>query len=106
MKNNLKIYCLLVLFGALGAACESFLEEELVADVSASSYYTTATGLEDAVKATYSEMKPFFGPERGFTMMTFGTDVHMNGEWSLYQDAFPVSTRTIFLSPGRFRSST
>ena len=79
MKNNLKIYCLLALIGALGAACESFLEEELVADVSASSYYTTAAGLEDAVKATYSEMKPFFGPERGFTMMTFGTDVHMNG---------------------------
>jgi len=55
------------------------LAEELISDVSAATYYTTAQGFEDAVKATYSEMKPFFGPERGFTMMAFGTDVHMNG---------------------------
>ena len=55
------------------------MAEELISDVSAATYYTTAQGFEDAVKATYSEMKPFFGPERGFTMMAFGTDVHMNG---------------------------
>jgi hypothetical protein len=79
MKNKLIIFPLIALLGVIGQACESFLEEELVADVSASSYYTTAAGLEDAVKATYSEMKPFFGPERGFTMTSFGTDVHMNG---------------------------
>ena len=60
-------------------SCDSFLEEELVSDVSASSYYTTEQGFEDAVRAVYSWMKPFFGPERGFTMTIFGTDVHTNG---------------------------
>ncbi len=79
MKNNIIIFSLLAIFGVVSQSCEDYLEEELISGVSASSYYTTAAGLEDAVKATYSEMKPFFGPERGWTMMVFGTDVHMNG---------------------------
>jgi hypothetical protein len=73
------IVTLLVLVAFFSQSCEDYLKEELVSDVSASSYYTTVAGLEDAVKATYSEMKFFFGPERGWTMTTFGTDVHTNG---------------------------
>ncbi|MBX2840417.1 MAG: RagB/SusD family nutrient uptake outer membrane protein [Flammeovirgaceae bacterium] len=60
-------------------SCEEYLKEELVSNVSAASYYTTVSGFEDAVKATYSELKPFFGPERGFTMTVFGTDTYTNG---------------------------
>ncbi|PHN05709.1 RagB/SusD family nutrient uptake outer membrane protein [Flavilitoribacter nigricans] len=75
-----KIYILgLTLFALMSQSCEKFLEEELISDVSASSYYTTAQGFEDAVKATYWWMKPFFGPERGFTMSVFGTDTYTNG---------------------------
>ena len=48
-------------------------------DVSAASYYTTEKGLEDAVKATYSFLKPFYGQEMGFAMTTFGTDIWTNG---------------------------
>ncbi len=78
MKN--KIYLLTLLMVAfMSQSCEKFLEEELISDVSASSYYTTAQGFEDAVKATYWWMKPFFGPERGFTMSVFGTDTYTNG---------------------------
>ncbi len=78
MKN--KIYLLTLLMVAfMSQSCEDFLEEELISDVSASSYYTTAQGFEDAVKATYWWMKPFFGPERGFTMSVFGTDTYTNG---------------------------
>ncbi len=65
---------------ALGSySCDDYLKEELVADVAAGSYFTTPSGFEDAVEATYSYMKPFFGTERGFTMTVFGTDVHTNG---------------------------
>lgn len=60
-------------------SCESFLEEELVSEVSAGTYYTTESGLEDAVDATYAWLKGFYGPERGFTMTTFGTDIWTNG---------------------------
>lgn len=60
-------------------SCEDYLEEDLVSGVSAGSFYTTVSGFESAVNATYSETKFFYGPERGFTMTTFGTDVHTNG---------------------------
>lgn len=78
MKNKLYIAIFLCL-AMVGQSCESFLEEELISDVSASSYYTTAQGFEDAVKATYWWNKRFFGPERGFTMSVFGTDTYTEG---------------------------
>ena len=78
MKKILYITLFFVL--AMGSqSCQDFLTEELVSDVSASSYYTTAAGFEDAVKATYSWTKRFFGPERGFTMSVFGTDTYTEG---------------------------
>ncbi len=78
MKN--KIFLLTFLMTALcWQSCDDYLTEDLVSDVSASSYYTTPSGFEDAVKATYWWMKPFFGPERGFSMSVFGTDTYTNG---------------------------
>ena len=75
-----KLYILFFLTAAFASqSCDGYLEEKLVSDVSASSYYTTAQGFEDAVKATYWWNKPFFGPERGFTMSVFGTDTYTEG---------------------------
>ncbi|SDE15884.1 RagB/SusD domain-containing protein [Pricia antarctica] len=77
---NRKIY--LIWFLALGLwinSCSDALEEELVTDVSAASYYTTEKGLQDAVNATYALLKPFYGQEAGFAMTTFGTDIWTNG---------------------------
>lgn len=77
---NRKIYLILVLALAfLTKSCDKFIEEELVTDVSAASYYTTESGLEDGVKAAYSSFKPFYGQEMGAAMMTFGTDIWTNG---------------------------
>lgn len=73
------IFLSLCIVGFLSQSCEDYLQEELVTDVSAGSYYTTAQGFEDAVKAAYSWMKPFYGVERGFTMTIFGTDTYTNG---------------------------
>ncbi|WP_116106624.1 RagB/SusD family nutrient uptake outer membrane protein [Lewinella sp. IMCC34191] len=76
---------------ALGAvclmapSCADYLEEELVSGVSAATYYPTVSGFEDAVKATYSFMKPFYGVERGFTMTVFGTDTYTNGADGSYK---------------------
>ncbi len=77
---NRKIY--FIWFTALGLwinSCSDALEEELVTDVSAASYYTTEKGLQDAVNATYALLKPFYGQEAGFAMTTFGTDIWTNG---------------------------
>lgn len=75
-----KIFLIIIgLVAFTSQSCEKFLEEELISDVSASSYYTTAAGFEDAVKAAYSYTKYMHGPERGFTMVVFGTDTYTNG---------------------------
>ena len=79
MKTK-SIILVIALMAFISQSCEDFLKEELVTDVSASSYYTTPAGLEDAVDGTYAYLKYIYGPpERGFTMNTFGTDVHTNG---------------------------
>ena len=75
-----KLFALtLVLLAWSTQSCENYLEEELVSDVSAATYYTTPQGWEDAVRATYATLKDFYGSEMGFTMTVFGTDVHTNG---------------------------
>lgn len=77
---NKKYYILLVLALAfLTKSCDKFIEEDLVTDVSAASYYTTAAGLEDGVRATYATFKPFYGQEISAAMTTFGTDIWTNG---------------------------
>ncbi|MEM1324301.1 MAG: RagB/SusD family nutrient uptake outer membrane protein [Bacteroidota bacterium] len=73
------LFLTLCLTGLFTMSCEDYLEEELISDVSSSTYYTTPQGFEDAVRATYSTLKPFFGVERGFTMTVFGTDTYTNG---------------------------
>lgn len=78
MKNKILLLSALFL-GITFQSCEDFLEEELISDVSAGSYYTTASGFEDAVEAVYAGMKSFFGVERGFTLTSFGTDIYTNG---------------------------
>lgn len=71
---------LLGLIALISTSCEKFLEEELTADVSAASYYTTPGGLEDAVDATYRFTKDFWGAnEMGATLTVFGTDSWTNG---------------------------
>ena len=60
-------------------SCDKFLEEDLVSDVSGSSYYTTPAGLEDAVDATYSSLKYIHSNERAHSLTIFGTDTYTNG---------------------------
>lgn len=94
MKKKSIIWIITVM-AFIGQSCEKFLEEELVSDVSAASYYTTPAGFEDAVDATYGWLKYSYGPpERGFTATVFGTDIFTNGAdgshkvWNWYDNNF------------------
>jgi hypothetical protein len=60
-------------------SCKDYLDETLVSGVSASSYYTTPAGLEDAVDATYSYLREIHSNERAYMLTIFGTDTHTNG---------------------------
>jgi tetratricopeptide (TPR) repeat protein len=78
MKKHV-LKSLVVISSLFLASCESYLDEVSISDVSASTYYTTPKGLEDATKATYGILKEFYGQEMGFSMTVFGTDTYTNG---------------------------
>jgi len=77
--KRFKYIILAFVLAAFGQSCETFLEEELITDVSADSYYSTPSGYEDAVRAIYAQTKQFWGQELGGTMTVFGTDIFTNG---------------------------
>ena len=59
-------------------ACKSILEEVPVSQVSGL-YLETKAGFEDAVKATYSTLRDWYGREHAFTLTVFGTDTYTMG---------------------------
>ena len=82
MKLNIKMKSIIgamALLALTAQSCSDFLDESLVSDVSAGSYYTTAAGLEDAVDATYSFLREIHSNERAYMLTVFGTDTHTNG---------------------------
>ena len=79
MKITKSVVVALAMIGFSTQSCENYLDETLVSQVSASSYYTTAAGLEDAVDATYSFLREIHSNERAYTLTIFGTDTHTNG---------------------------
>src|SRR5688572_24107810 len=79
MKITKSLVVALALVGFSTQSCENYLDETLVSQVSAASYYTTAAGLEDAVDATYSFLREIHSNERAYTLTIFGTDTHTHG---------------------------
>jgi hypothetical protein len=59
-------------------ACQDALQEDVISQIG-SEYLNTAKGLEDAVNATYSTMRSWYGTERGNNLTEFGTDIYTNG---------------------------
>ena len=79
MKITKSILVTLALIAFSTQSCKDYLQETLVSDVSAGSYYTTPAGLEDAVDATYSFLREIYSNERAYMLSIFGTDTHTNG---------------------------
>lgn len=59
-------------------ACEDLLEEVPVSQVSGL-YLDSKAGFEDAVEATYSTLRDWYGREAAFTLTVFGTDTYTMG---------------------------
>src|SRR5688572_13518985 len=79
MKITKSLVVALALVGFSTQSCENYLDETLVSQVSAASYYTTAAGLEDAVDATYTFLREINSEERAYMLSIFGTDTHTHG---------------------------
>jgi hypothetical protein len=62
---------------SLSAACLD-LDEDIISGVTGT-YYETAAGFEDAVNATYSSLRSFYGREEGAMLSEAGTDIYGKG---------------------------
>ena len=60
-------------------SCDDYLDEKLVSNVAADSYYATPAGLEDGADAAYFFLREIYSNERAYTLTVFGTDTHTNG---------------------------
>lgn len=87
MKITKSLIIALALVAFSTQSCQDYLDETLVSQVSAASYYITPAGLEDAVDATYSFLREIHSEERAYMLSVFGTDTHTNGAdgaWKSY----------------------
>ncbi|NJK95358.1 MAG: hypothetical protein HC905_10985 [Bacteroidales bacterium] len=75
---KIKIFSLILGLGFIATACDKYLEEEMVSKAGYD-YYSTEKGISDGLNAAYSQLKEFYGHERGMTMTELGTDEYMNG---------------------------
>ena len=65
-------------------ACEDLLTEVPVSQVSGL-YLDSKAGFEDAVEATYSTLRDWYGREAAFTLTVFGTDTYTMGADGSYK---------------------
>lgn len=79
IKNTKSILFTLAMIAFSAQSCQDYLDEKLVSNVSAGSYYATVAGFEDAVDATYSFLRNIHSEERAYMLTVFGTDTHTNG---------------------------
>lgn len=92
-----KFTAVLGLAGMVGLSGCMDLEEEIVTGVT-SSYYETAAGLEDAVKASYAGLQALYAQEMDMTLTEMGTDLWTKGadgshkQWNDYTPALNPTT--------------
>lgn len=75
MKKN--IFSLFLL-ACLVFSCSDYLEEEVVSGIT-EKYYTTPSGFNDALRATYEPLRTFYANEAGMSVTVFGTDTYTMG---------------------------
>ncbi len=63
----------------LNLSCTDLLEEDPLSLATGDSYYSTAEGIQDGLKACYPPLRSYYGPERSFYLTVIGTDINTNG---------------------------
>lgn len=77
MKNLIYIGLVAIWIGL--SSCENLLEEDPISLATAESHYTTESGIEDGLKASYTTLRSLYGQEDGFFLTVTGTDIFTNG---------------------------
>lgn len=68
----------LIIIGIFAFACQEFLDEEIVSDVSYS-HYKTSEGIESGVGAAYDALRNHFENDINAALQTLGTDTYWDG---------------------------
>jgi len=79
MKITKLILVTITLIAFSAQSCDDYLDEKLVSNVAADSYYATPAGLEDGADAAYFFLREIYSNERAYSLTVFGTDTHTNG---------------------------
>src|SRR5690554_4940028 len=77
MKSILNIVIISLAITIL--SCEHILVEDPVSLATADGHYTTESGIEDGLKASYTTLRSLYGQEDGFFLTVTGTDIFTNG---------------------------
>lgn len=77
MKNLIYIGLVAIWIGL--SSCGNLLEEDPISLATAESHYTTESGIEDGLKASYTTLRSLYGQEDGFFLTVTGTDIFTNG---------------------------
>lgn len=77
VRITIQLSFIMVLF--IQSACNFLLQEDPVSLATADSYYSTAVGLKDGLKACYPPLRSYYGPEGTFYLTVIGTDINTNG---------------------------
>jgi len=80
-------------------SCESYLDEEMVSDVSGEGYLTTVAGIDDALNGAYSYLKDaYYGQEYGGLNLTiYGVDT-----WTTGSDGWFKSVGQYYFDPSNY----
>jgi starch-binding outer membrane protein, SusD/RagB family len=65
-------------------SCEDTLKETVVSGIG-NDYINTPKGFEDAVNATYSSLRYYYGTQQGLTFTEYGTDIYATGADGSYK---------------------
>lgn len=85
MKNKIFISLVYLLTGAVMlSSCNKKLDEYNPSGLTASTVYTTATGFETLVNASYSYTRFWYGKEEAHSLSEMGTDIWTNGTGDVY----------------------
>lgn len=82
MKNTI-LFSLVSIVMVL-SSCNKMLDEDARSLIT-SEYMNTSSGFNDAVQASYSFMRNYYGNEIGISLMTLGTDTYTNGADGSYK---------------------
>ncbi|WP_229201214.1 RagB/SusD family nutrient uptake outer membrane protein [Arcticibacterium luteifluviistationis] len=88
--KSLRVVALLLVTLLTGQSCEDVLTENVITDIG-NDYINSPVGFEDAVRASYSYLRAYYGQEMGMTMMQMGTDTYTHGadgsykKWDRYE---------------------